>query len=457
MRPTRSAIGATGLVLLIGLAAPAAAHGIGGRQDLDIPLQFFVVGAGVVLVITFAGLAVLWPEPRLQALPAPRPMTAGWLRPVGQVLAVLGLAGLLVVVVAGMIGVQSSARNPAPVLVFVWFWLVLPFASGLVGDLYRWADPWRWIRPGFGVGSNHDRPHGSLTAATVVLMLFVWQEVVSPFDQPRALGVMAALYTIYLMVAAARGARADDADGFYVYNRYFGAMGPIGVDDDGATGWFGWLRRLPSLPEQRGMVAFVVAMIGTVTFDGAGGTDWWTTIFETPVRRLVEALGIEGSAALVVARTAGLVVVVALIYGAYLLACTAAARFGGRGGGRWVARRFAHSLIPIAFAYAFAHYFTLVLFEGQLLWSTMSDPFGMGWDLFGTADRDIDFSLIQNGSAWVWYVQVAVIVGGHVAGVVLAHDRALADFEGPRAVRSQYAMLVLMVFLTGLGLAILSA
>ncbi len=57
----------------------------------------------------------------------------------------------------------------------------------------------------------------------------------------------------------------------------------------------------------------------------------------------------------------------------------------------------------------------------------------------------------------VWWVQVAVIVAGHLVGVVLAHDRALAVFPAERAVRTQYAMLALMVVLTGLGLTILSA
>ncbi len=129
------------------------------------------------------------------------------------------------------------------------------------------------------------------------------------------------------------------------------------------------------------------------------------------------------------------------------------------GGGGWttgaVALRFAHSLVPIAFAYAFAHYFTLVLFEGQYLISSLSDPFGLGWDLFGTADRRPDFTLLA--PATVWYLQVAVVVLGHVAGVVLAHDRALSDFPPQTAVRSQYAMLVLMVGLTGLALVILAA
>ncbi len=56
----------------------------------------------------------------------------------------------------------------------------------------------------------------------------------------------------------------------------------------------------------------------------------------------------------------------------------------------------------------------------------------------------------------MWWVQLAAILSGHVAAIVLAHDRALAVFDRERAVRSQYAMLALMVALTGLGLVLLS-
>ncbi len=84
----------------------------------------------------------------------------------------------------------------------------------------------------------------------------------------------------------------------------------------------------------------------------------------------------------------------------------------------------------------------------------MSDPFGRGWNLLGTAGYQVNFFLSANA---VWYGQVAAIVGGHVAAVVLAHDRALGDFGPVRGVRTQYAMLVLMVVLTMLGLVLLSS
>lgn len=127
----------------------------------------------------------------------------------------------------------------------------------------------------------------------------------------------------------------------------------------------------------------------------------------------------------------------------------------GRGETAWsrVASRFAHTLVPIALAYALAHYLTLILFEGQQLIAAVSDPFGLGWDRFGTAGRRVDFFITT--AEPIWYAQVAIIVGGHLLGVILAHDRALTDF-GRGAVRSQYAMLLLMVALTTLGLLILA-
>src|SRR3990172_5557556 len=121
---------------------------------------------------------------------------------------------------------------------------------------------------------------------------------------------------------------------------------------------------------------------------------------------------------------------------------------------REVARSFAHTLIPIALAYAVAHYFTLILLEGQLIVPALSDPLGLGWNLFGTVDYRPDYSWLA--PAVVWWVQVAAIVGGHLIGVVLAHDRALAVFPTERAVRTQYAMLALMVAFTTLGLTILA-
>ena len=123
---------------------------------------------------------------------------------------------------------------------------------------------------------------------------------------------------------------------------------------------------------------------------------------------------------------------------------------------RALARAFAHTLIPIAAGYLVAHYFSLLAYNGQDLWRLATDPLGDGSDLFGGAERDIDYGVVS--ATGIWYVQVGALVVGHVAALVLAHDRALELYGSARAAtRSQVVMLILMVAFTCLGLWLLSA
>jgi hypothetical protein len=119
-------------------------------------------------------------------------------------------------------------------------------------------------------------------------------------------------------------------------------------------------------------------------------------------------------------------------------------------------RKFAHALVPIAFAYVVAHYFSLLLWQSQAIVYLSSDPLGNGTNLFGTNGFQIDYHLISY--AGIWYVQVAALLTGHVGGLALAHDRALVLYRVPaEAVRSQYWMLAVMVAFTSFGLWLLSA
>jgi hypothetical protein len=120
-----------------------------------------------------------------------------------------------------------------------------------------------------------------------------------------------------------------------------------------------------------------------------------------------------------------------------------------------LAPAYVYSLVPIAIAYQVAHYYTYLLIQGQGMISYVSDPFGWGWDLFGTAGYEIKIGVVD--AAFVWYSQVALIVAGHVIDVYLAHLISLRFFEdSKRALRSQSPMLVLMSLYTVLSLWILS-
>ena len=94
--------------------------------------------------------------------------------------------------------------------------------------------------------------------------------------------------------------------------------------------------------------------------------------------------------------------------------------------------------------------------QGQATAYLISDPMGTGANIFGTASFRIDYALVSAAS--IWYVQVGALVGGHVSGLALAHDRALVVYRDPEeAAQSQRWMLVVMVTFTCLGLWLLSA
>ena len=116
---------------------------------------------------------------------------------------------------------------------------------------------------------------------------------------------------------------------------------------------------------------------------------------------------------------------------------------------------FVLTLVPIGIAYHLAHYHSLLLVAGQYAIPLLSDPFGYGWDLFGTTLYLVDFSVVDAAS--IWYLSVGAIIVGHVVAVYLAHVMALRVYGNARtALQSQIPMLVLMVYYTMSSLWILS-
>lgn len=122
---------------------------------------------------------------------------------------------------------------------------------------------------------------------------------------------------------------------------------------------------------------------------------------------------------------------------------------------RELAFRFTLTLIPIAFVYHVTHYFTLLLAQGGQIVRLISDPLGLGWNFFGTAQWAIRPVMIDMGA--LWHTQVGLILAGHVVSVWVAHFQTLAVFGSSRhAAISQLPMLVLMMCFTVFGLWILS-
>ncbi len=451
------------------LAAPAlaGAHGFSQRADLPIPEWLFGWAAAVVLIVSFVALAVLWPAPRLQR---PRLRRVARIPAfVDVVCGAVGVALFAVLVYAGLAGTQTASANVVPTFVYVVFWVGIPVASVLVGDVFRLFNPWRALARGVAWAGARLAP-GALPAplpyparlgrwpAFVAILGFGWLELAyQSRDDPSTLAVLALAYALVQLAGMSFygiDAWSERADGFGVYFNLFARLSPW-ERRDGVLHLRPPLSGVTSLPEAPGTVALVCAVIGITTFDGLTQGSLWGDL-GPDVEQLFVDLGVGLRGAVELAHTVGLIVAVAFVALFYLLGVAGMHTVGRGHRTGELARGFAHTLVPIGLAYALAHYFSLLAFQGQAMAFLVSDPLGEGSDLFGTAATQIDYTWIS--ATGIWYVQVGALVVGHVAGLVLAHDRALATYDDVReATRSQYWMLLVMIGFTSLGLWLLSA
>jgi hypothetical protein len=445
--------------------APASAHGLVQRANLPIPEWLFGWAASIVLVVSFVALAALWPRPRLEDRPPWRPLPLGLgralgSRPVEWLCGAVGVALLAVVLVAGYAGSGTALDNFAPTFILITFWVGLVFAGALFGDVFRAFSPWRAIGR-LLPRSEGLRPYPERLGrwpAAAGLLVFTWIELASGWSEDPALLVTAALgYTLLTLAAqVVWGVESWTRCGetFAVYFNLFSRIAPFETRDR-VVGLRPPLAGLPALRPLPGTVALVAVMIGTVTFDGLSQGQLWNDV-GSALTDAVTAIGIPITSAPTIVDTIGLLAGVLLVAGFYRAGIAGARSVGGDLGAARLRRGFVHSLVPIAAVYVAAHYLTFLLFEGQAISYLASDPFGQGWDLFGTASSAIDYSLLsQNGA---WYAQVAFVVLGHFAALILAHDRALVLYAGDArlAVRSQYWMLTVMVGFTVLALWLLA-
>jgi hypothetical protein len=447
------------------------AHGIGGVRDLPVPESFFFTTAAVVLVLSFVALGALWRRPLLErhargrALP-PRLQSVLLSRSLRIAIQAASAGLFLVVLGAALFGTTVELENLAPTFVYVVFWLGLPLLSVLFGNVWRVLSPWRAIADAavwlLAAGGWQARPllepsqRMARYPAAAALFAFVALELAHPSPSyPRTLGIAIAIYTYWALAGMAvygRDAWTRAGEGFAVAFGLLARMAPFAVRDGRVV--LRWpLTGLGGADRVRGTLVFVAVMLGSTSFDGFSRTRVWQDRIADIRSRLVDEPQRVSDLAVTVVNLVGLALFAAAVALTYLAAVEAARRLVRAP--RSLVPDFVLSLLPISFAYLVAHYFSLFVIYGQFAVGLASDPFGRGWDLFGTAGVEPNLALLAPNT--VWYVQVVALVVGHVSGLAVAHDRAVALFERRGdALRSQYPMLALMVLYTVGGLWLLS-
>jgi hypothetical protein len=458
-------------IVALGLPASADAHGIVGKADLPIPVWLFSWAAAIVMVVSFVALSTLWREPQLQEQHARRifrlPRAVEWLASLFGV----GLFGL--VLYSGFAGAQVPNANFSVTFIYVLFWVGIPVLSVLFGDVFRALSPWRTCARALSALLHAMRKGRSpaplvryprrlgMWPAVATLVGFAWLELVyvpADRDRPSTLAALSLAYFLAMlagMVLCGVEEWGGQADGFGAYFNLLSRLSAVFRDDGGFVSLRRPLSGVTSLEIRPGTVALICTIIGTTTFDGFSNGGVWRNL-EPSVANIFSDVGLNQTPAQELAYSVGLVLCICLIGAVYRAGIAGVRSVGSRYDTRQLTHAFAHTLVPIGFAYVLAHYFSLLLWQSQAMGYLISDPLGNGANLFGTSGYEIDYHVISYAA--IWYVQVAALIGGHVAGLALAHDRALVMYPDPEeAVRSQYWMLAVMVAFTSFGLWLLSS
>lgn len=441
--------------LLLAHAAP-----ISYRFPLPIWLYVVAGGAAVLLSAPAATLAVTEDVVERRG-----PDVYRYVRPLGPVLTAVGTALVLVALAGGLFSTTDQSQeffeNPATVLTWVDFWVGLGIVSWLVGNVWERVSPLNVACRALdrmlaraGVQSLRYPARLGQWPAVALLLVWSWMELIwGPAKEPRPLAAILLAYMLATLVGCALyGAETwlSNVEVFSVFARTLSRFSPLELRPFSPEEWaaapreerraklrlYGaGLRTDPVLPA--GGAAFVLAALATVVFDGWSQTDRFASFQQWFWQRWsFLAHHVD------VLQTLSMVAVVAVFVVAYLAVA------------RSSAQALAATLIPIAGVYFTAHYFAYLLIAGEDTPAVIVDPFGHGWNPLGWGEYNLWKGIAPAGA--VWWVQVILIVFGHVVAVFAAHRLALRATTRGRALVAQIPLVALMVGYTVAGLWVLA-
>jgi hypothetical protein len=459
------------LIAFLLLSSPAHAHGGEAAIVLLLPTGYYLLGAAAAVAASFLLLALV--PTRFSARLATMRLHLATLRDVPPAItSTMAFVFLALLVLAGIFGTRDPVENPLPAMIWTIWWVCFTILQAFTGPLWPHLNP--WTGPLAILGRITGKAAGEKPAIPLPIRLgyliaiaqfaaFAWFELVdlAPSD-PGRLAVAVGLYWLFNLAGMLVFGEAEwqaRAEPFSIFFGLIGRLSPFGRKAQTPRRTritFVWPGH--SLVESAGLplsgVLFVLLTLSTVSFDGLSRTFLWLGAIG------INPLEFRGRSAVTVSGTLGLTGMFAALSAAFLAAVVLGSALAGRVAiWREAAGRLIYSIVPIALAFQAAHYLTAVLVDGQNALIALSDPFALGWNLFGTAHWRTTTSFLNtlDGVTWIFDTETIVIALGHIIGIIMAHLIALRLFRTARqAIVSQIPLAALMVFYTGFGLWLLS-
>ena len=384
-------------------------------------------------------------------------------KPAINVLKGISVFLFLFTILTGLIGEDSPYSNFN--MTFFWIIFVLGFSylTAFIGNIYTFINPFKVLVEYFEQitgekikGAFKYPENLGYYPALFFYFLFIWIELFSQ-TFPRQLSLILIQYTIINVVAVmlvGKDAWFKYGEFFSVFFRLIGKIAPVEYQKGKLYLRPPFIGLLKEKAEHFSLLLFILFMLSSTAFDGFRSTLPWSKFYFQNFDDILTPL--LGARADIFFQTVGLllspliflVIYLILVFLAKLITKTKAPILE-------LCLQFALPLVPVAFVYNVAHYYTLILTEGQNIFRIISDPFGFGWNLFNTTGYEVNLSIID--ANFTWHFQVALILLGHIVGTYLAHLVALKIFPShKKAMLSQFPMLLLMVIYTMIGLWILS-
>ena len=451
------------ILIQILLIPNAYAHGFGSKIDLPIPGYLYWFGGGAAVIASFAIISLF-----VRSKAHDDSYRTYNLRNVGivdalyrnksllDVFKVISVSLLILTILTGVLGSQFPVKNFAPTFVWVVWWGGFIWLHILFGDSWNFVNPWKNI---FELIKFDEKPLRQYPdklkswPAFGFFLIFAWIELVYPTPaHPQFLGNMIFVYSIVVLAGMrvfGKDKWLDNCEPFTVFFNFVSSFSATRVTSDGKI----LLRPIASgLLDARyrfDQLCFLILILSVVSFDGLISTLFWYDVIG------IDAFGGSGRYDVIYVNTAGIMVSFLAFFSIfYSFVAISKAITKTDITVLDLAQKFVPALLPISIVYHLAHYSAYFFLNGQLIIKLISDPFGFGWDIFGTSSyeivRTIDF-------IFLWNYQVVVIVIGHILSVYIAHRISLRVFkDGKKSIMSQAPILLLMVGYTILGLWLLS-
>ncbi|REH39871.1 hypothetical protein DFR26_0065 [Paraperlucidibaca baekdonensis] len=458
------------VALLALMPSLAWAHSFGRQYNLPVPLWLYVYGGAAALALSFFLAAFMLRGEQHLALS--RRYRLYRKKPSRQVVArSLSVMVLLLTIATGLFGNRDPYVNFSMTFFWIVFLLGFAYVCTLFGDRYRDINPFvtlaKLVMPSRWQRGLRRYPRGlNYWPAFVAYLGLIWVELFT-HNTPMSLGQMLAAYTLYTVLAMwLFGVRSWARHGelFSVMFRLMALMSPLHNGRRQLSWQAPFSGMLREQPRHLALLFFVLFLLSATAFDGLRATSWWVSLFwHDRTGWLTAWMGSAPIYNFVTLRPyyfafeSAVLLLSPFIYGVFYWLSMALAKglTGSALSTRELCLRFAYSLLPIALVYNITHYYTLIFTQGVKIVSMLSDPFGWGWNVFGSAG--LWRAPIIPDVAVVWHTQVGLIVLGHVISVYIGHRIALRSFATARqATLSQLPLLVLMMAFTASGLWILA-